>query len=355
MRTATASLLLAAALLPGAPLPEQATPKGTPVRITVHAASLEGNLSSDPAARSVSVWLPPNYDKETKRRYPVVYFLHGFSDSDQKWFRDEKHWINLPKTLDEAAAAGSGGMIVVMPDAYTRFGGSMYSSSPATGDWESFVARELVSYMDSHYRTLPRRESRALAGHSMGGYGTIRIGMKFPEVFSALYALSPCCLSPGFGTGGRGATLDFSHVRTDADVAQLSFGGKVMLAASAAWSPNPANPPLYVDLPFQDGALVASVQQRWTANAPLAFLDQYIAHLKRYKAIAFDAGDKDSGIARDSRVLDARLTAYGITHRFAIYDGDHLNRIAGRIVTEVMPLFARTLDSGPVKKPRAAR
>lgn len=350
MRTAAASLLLAVTFLPA-----QTTPKGAPVRITVHAKSLEGNLSSDPADRGVSVWLPPGYEKDKKRRYPVVYFLHGFSDSDQKWFWDEKHWINLPKTLDEAAAAGPAEMIVVMPDAFTRFWGSFYSNSAVTGDWESFVARELVAYIDSHYRTLPRRESRGLAGHSMGGYGTLRIGMKFPEVFSVLYALSPCCMAPGFGAGGRGPAPDVSHVRTAGDIAQLSFGAKVMLAASAAWSPNPGNPPLYVDLPLQDGSPVAGVQQRWTANAPLAFLDQYITHLKRYKAIAFDAGDKDSSIARDSRTLDARLTAYGIAHDFEIYEGDHLNRVSERIVKKAVPLFARTLDAGAAKKQRTRR
>ncbi len=86
-------------------------------------------------------------------------------------------------------------VIVVMPDAHTRFQGSFYSSSPTTGDWESYVYEELVAYIDSHYRTIADVESRGLAGHSMGGYGTIRIGIKRPDVFSSIYALNPCCLS----------------------------------------------------------------------------------------------------------------------------------------------------------------
>jgi len=341
---------LAIALLPLFPIAlSSAEPaKGTPERIRIHAKSLEGNLSGDAADRDVSVYLPPSYATQKNRRYPVVYFLHGFTDSDEKWFWNEKHWINLPKVLDQAAASGAGEMIVVMPNAFTRFQGSMYSNSAATGDWESFVARELVAYVDSHYRTLPRRESRGLAGHSMGGYGTLRIGMKNPEVFAALYALSPCCLSPGFGARGGGA--DLSKVSTPEDVARLSFGEKAMLAASAAWSPNPKNPPLYVDLPVKDGQPQLEVQARWTANAPIAFLDQYIAQLRRYKAVGFDAGDQEAGIGRDARTLDAKLQAYELPHLFEIYPGNHTNHIDQRIVTKVMPFFTQYLDMGKQKR-----
>ncbi len=81
------------------------------------------------------------------------------------------------------------------PDAFTIYNGSMYSSSPTTGDWETFIAQDLVAWVDGHYRTIPDRMSRGLAGHSMGGYGTMRIGMKHPEVFSSLYAMSSCCLT----------------------------------------------------------------------------------------------------------------------------------------------------------------
>src|SRR5699024_4087123 len=85
-------------------------------------------------------------------------------------------------------------MIIVMPNAYNSFKGSMYASSATIGDWETFIAKELVAYIDSNYRTLPYVKSRGLAGHSMGGYGTIRLGMKYPEVFSSIYMLSPCCM-----------------------------------------------------------------------------------------------------------------------------------------------------------------
>jgi len=88
-------------------------------------------------------------------------------------------------------------MIIVMPNAYTALEGSFYGKSVTTGDWEDFVVSELVEYIDSHYRTIANRTSRGLAGHSMGGYGTVRLGMRRPDVFSSFYALSACCLDSG--------------------------------------------------------------------------------------------------------------------------------------------------------------
>ncbi|HEX8357718.1 MAG TPA: alpha/beta hydrolase-fold protein, partial [Segetibacter sp.] len=188
-------------LLIGAEVQSQTvTPlKGSVERIKVHGKGLEGNLEGDDADRDVSVYLPPGYKANPKKRYPVVYFLHGYTDNDAKWYGFVKHWINMPAIVDSVfAAGGSKEMILVTPNAYTRFHGSMYSNSVTTGNWEDFVAKELVAYMDSHYRTIAKPESRGLAGHSMGGYGTMRIGEKYPEIFAGIYMLSPCCLTPDF-------------------------------------------------------------------------------------------------------------------------------------------------------------
>ena len=93
-------------------------------------------------------------------------------------------------------------MIVVLPDSKTVHNGSMYSSSVTTGDFENYIAHDVVAYIDAHYRTIPNRDSRGLVGHSMGGYGASRIGMKHADVFGSLYIMSPCCLSPR-GAPGR--------------------------------------------------------------------------------------------------------------------------------------------------------
>ena len=191
-------------------------------------------------------------------------------------------------------------MIIVMPNAYTAYQGSMYSSSPTTGDWETFVARDLVSYVDSHYRTIPEAASRGLAGHSMGGYGTVRIGMKNPDVFSSLYILSPCCMSANIDPK---PSPKAEAIHSAADLAHADFGTKAQLASAAAWSPNPKNPPLFLDLPYKGDELQPAVVAKWAANAPLAMIDQYIANLRKMHAIAMDAGDKDEPIASTVRTL----------------------------------------------------
>jgi enterochelin esterase-like enzyme len=319
-------------------------------RIKVHGKSLEGNLSGDSADRDVSVYLPPDYANVPKRRYPVIYLLHGFTDSDDRWFGlREKHFINVPDAVNKAFAAGVPEMILVMPNAFTAFQGSMYSSSVTTGDWESYITRDLVAYIDSHYRTIPKRESRGLAGHSMGGYGAVRLGLKFPEVFSSIYSLSPCCMAANMNpqpeTGAQAEAI-----KTLQEVEKANFGIKAMLASAAAWSPNPKNPPFFLDLPTKGGQVQPEVTAEWAANAPLAMIHQYVPNLKKYKAIAIDAGDKDKGIAETVRTLDKILTDYGIQHEFEIYDGDHVNRIATRLETKVLPFFAANLSFAAKKK-----
>jgi enterochelin esterase-like enzyme len=142
----------------------------------VESPALAGNLQGNDAQRDVHVYLPPGYAKGNKR-YPVVYFLHGYAVTADVYVNDV---LKIPAATDAAMSAGTPEFIVVMPDAFTRFGGSFYGNSPVIGDWESWIAKDLVSWVDKKYRTVARREGRGLAGHSMGGYGTLRIGMKYP-------------------------------------------------------------------------------------------------------------------------------------------------------------------------------
>src|SRR5262245_53526165 len=164
--------LTLAVLIPVVRAQGPAAPHGKVDVVTVHGTSLEGNLERDSPDRQVSIYLPPGYQRDTARRYPVMYLLHGYTDTDDRWFGRVKHFIDVPAVADRAIAAGAGEMLIVMPNAYTRFQGSMYSASVVIGDWETFIARDLVAYVDSHYRTIASRAGRGLAGHSMGGYGT---------------------------------------------------------------------------------------------------------------------------------------------------------------------------------------
>jgi S-formylglutathione hydrolase FrmB len=157
-------------------------------KTVVHSAAVEGNLEGNSADRTVFVILPDSYDKARNRRYPVVYFLHGFNSTAQDYAEG--------RDFDASLQASGAQVIIVVPDTMTKWGGSMYANSPTVGNFEDFIAGELVAWTDKHFRTIARREARGLAGHSMGGHGTFKLGMKHADVFSALYAMNPCCQIP---------------------------------------------------------------------------------------------------------------------------------------------------------------
>src|SRR5208283_1139562 len=240
------------------------------------------------------------------------------------------HEIHVPQTIEGAFAQGTKEMIVVLPDSKTAHNGSMYSSSVTTGDFERFVSHDLVAYIDAHYRTIPKRTSRGLVGHSMGGYGATRIGMKHSDVFGSLYIMSPCCLS---ARPAGSANTDLEKVveaaKTPADMANLPFFSRAQLATAAAWSPDPKNPPFYFDLPTKNGVPQPDVLAKWAANAPLAFIDQYIGNLRQYRAIAIDVGDQD-GLKADTVKLHEVLDTYGIANIFELYHGTHTSAVADR-------------------------
>lgn len=323
----------------------QAPGAGRVVDVTVHSPALEGNLSGESPDRNVKVYLPPSYDTDATRRYPAVYLLHGYVLSNSYWTGGAGGSIvdlaivvgggptvDISAAVDRALERGAGReMIFVMPDARTRYFGSMYSTSVTIGDWERFIAEDLVRYVDRNYRTLARPESRGIAGHSMGGYGALRIGMKRPDAFSSLYSLSACCLMNDpvifAESGGNRGNL---------------FIATVSRAAAAAWSPNPDDAPEYFDRPGEDGVDEAMIAAKWAANSPLAMIDQYISNLRRYTAIALDVGSEDE-LRASNEQLAGVLEAYELDPEFEIYEGDHADRIAERIEERVIPFFAQQL------------
>lgn len=329
----------------------RSAPAGKVERVKVHGKGLEGNLAGDSPDREVSVYLPPSYQANTKRRYPVVYLLHGYTDSDAKWYGFEKHWMSLPEVLNQAFSANKNQEIIfVTPNAYTRFQGSMYSNSATTGNWEDFVAKELVTYIDKNYRTIPVAASRGLAGHSMGGYGAMRIGQKYPDVFSSLYLLSPCCLETTSNVPqDPTAQAKLAAIKTQADFEKADFLTKATFASAAAWSPNPMKAPFFLDLPLENGQVQPQVIAKWTANRPLASIDQHIFAIRKLRGVAFDAGSQDKGIAASIKELDKVLTSYGVKHFYEEYDGDHINRVAERIGGNLLKFFQENLATEQTK------
>jgi len=307
--------------------------------IKVHGAALEGNLEGDAVDRDIIVFLPPGYQKDKHRRYPVVYALHGYSIGAEQW----THEIHVPQTIEGAFSEGAKEMIVVLPDSKTLHNGSMYSSSVTTSDFERFISHDVVAYIDAHYRTIPDRTSRGLVGHSMGGYGAARIGMKHADVFGSLCIMSPCCLSARMaGPANPELEKTLEAVKTPEDSAKLPFFPRAQLASAAAWWPDPKNPPLYLDLPMKDGVMQPDVLAKWAANAPLAFIDQYIGNLRQYRAISLDVGDQDRLRADAGKLHDA-LDLYGITNSFDVYSGTHTSAVADRFQNHVLPFFSKSL------------
>jgi S-formylglutathione hydrolase FrmB len=322
---------------------------GQLVADTVHAVALEHNLYKNSPNRPMLVYLPPSYSSATTKRYPVVYLLHGFGTDDEFWVT----FGHIKPAMDSLVAAGAvREMILVMPNANNVFGGSFYTNSASTGNWDDFIANELVAYIDQKYRTLARPQSRGLGGHSMGGYGTFAVGLRHAgDVYGALYAMSACCTQVSRGVGRSGIWDTVAAVRSVAEGSRLPFLPKVYLAMSAAFSPDPSAPPLFVTLPYvrRDDRLVMNEAAfaRWVAHAPLDMIPSHASALKRLRGVMFDVGLSDQLVPTAAlAAIDSALTRADVTHTFETYDGDHVNRVAVRLATRVLPFFSRTLDFG---------
>lgn len=309
------------------------------VSFVIDSKALQNTGGEDPNRR-VSVYLPPNYDASTQR-YPVIYYLHGFMGKDNIF-------PQMQKILDEGIARQKiKPFIFVQADQYTLFEGSFYSNSSLTGNWDEFESKELVEYLDKNYRTLPNRESRGIAGHSMGGYGAFKIGMLHHEVFSSIYALSPGLLAMVKEFGPNSTSFkDIQNVKTIEDL-KKTYYPKVLVAVGRAWSPNPNKPPFYCDFPFSyegDKMIVNQpVLEKWEANMPVYMVDKYADNLRKLTAIKLDWGRNDSPrFPVQIGMLSQRLENLGINHFSEEYIGDHGNKIwtmDGRVLNDLLPFF----------------
>ncbi|WP_202900514.1 alpha/beta hydrolase [Parvularcula oceani] len=327
-------LIVSLLLLAVGPAPAAAE-GGRVETITVHGESLEGNLEGNDPDREVIVYLPPGYDDQPDRRYPVVVNLHGYTSTAGA----NVEYLEVPESIDRAIERGVGEVIVVFPDAMTRHGGSMYSSSETVGDWEAFIAEDLVAAVDERYRTIGTREARGLSGHSMGGYGTMRIGMKYPDVFSSLYAMSACCLE---ARSPAASDADAEAVGSVEEARDLDFFARALFASAAAWAPNPDKPPFFLDLPTEGGEPQREVYAAFAAGAVNALVHQYVPELRTYEAIGLEIGDKDF-LLEGNEALTALLTSYDVEHTYETYDGDHVNRLPERFEKHLLPFFGRHL------------
>ena len=334
--------------------------EGRLVQEKVHGISLEKNVTGDSADRNVAIYLPPSYDTSPNKRYPVIYLLHGIGDTEEEWTSDwsknKEGYGTIPALMDKGIVEGKfGEMIIVMPDELTKAFGSFYVNSTVTGNWEDFTAKDLVNYIDKKYRTFADVKSRGIAGHSMGGYGAITLGMKHPEIYSVVYGLNPAIM--GWSKDFTIENPAFKNVLTAKSLDELLPKGIYSIGAvtvAQAFSPNPNRPPFFADFPFADvnGKLQPAEPafNLWQENFPVNMVKKYRSNLTKLRGLRFDSGYEDEYlfIPHNCRALSAELTGNGIEHIFEEYNGDHRNRLhgrTGRLYTEVLPYFWLLLDS----------
>lgn len=350
-------LFFAAATTLSAQTPAKA-PTGSIIDLQVAAPSLKGNLLGDPTTQHVFVYLPPSYKTELSRRFPTLYLLHGYNGRPEEWIKDAYQGMDLRTEIDSLIAKGiAAEMIVVVPNGSNAYLGSFYTNSVVTGNWEDYMTRDLVSYIDKNYRTLARSSSRGIAGHSMGGYGAFMLAMKHPDLFGATYALSPCCLGfEGDMTSdnpnwAKAAKVISRGIYAKEPESYDTFWAEIMVAISAAFSPNLEKKPMYGDLPFvaKDGVLVKSepAYSNFRAKMPLYLIEQYRENLMGLRGIFMDVGEVDefSHIRLGTAKLSTALSERGIPHTFEIYKGgDHGNKIRERFDSKLIPFFSTVLE-----------
>jgi S-formylglutathione hydrolase FrmB len=310
--------------------------RGTVVIEAFESPALRGNPLGDPWQREVPVYLPPEYDADASRRYPTIYWLHGFTGFGLAAIRPSPWVPSLPELMDRVIAAGAPPAILVMADGWTRFGGSQYLNSVANGDYEDSLVNDLVPFIDRRYRTLPAAAHRGIDGKSSGGFGALTLGMRHPDVFSAIASHSgDCgfeyCYLPDFPAaqraiekaGGVDAYLDhFLTLKKKSDAIQALN----IIAMAMAYSPNSSAGRYRVELPFDlySGEIRIELWERWLGWDPVRAAEQHVEALRQARLLYFECGVRDQfNLHLGNRMLHRRLEALGVPHEYQEFDDNH--------------------------------
>jgi hypothetical protein len=281
----------------------------------ITSAALAGNLLGDPATRPFNVILPPGY-AAGEIRYPVVYVLHAYEGDEgtQAW--------NVKQDMEKMLAAGAvRNMILVFPDASNALRGSMYLSSPTIGDYETYLAQDLVDYVDSNYRTLPQPASRGITGCWHGGDGALHLALRHPDIFSVVApysAIYDWAKDPMLAAGAMSFRREPQSL---AEFTPMEPSTRTWIAYAAGAASNPDKPPFYLDMPFamagKKGEVVPEVVAKIVAADPVHDLARYLGQPERLRAILLYHGMNDFyAPATQARAYDELLAAKGIAHEF---------------------------------------
>ena len=310
-----------------------ATIKGTVVSIRHESEVLRGNPLGDPHVRDLFVYLPPGYDKSNES-YPSVYCLTGFTGRGKMLLNDNAFTPNLAERMDRLIAAGTiRPMIVVMPDCFTYFGGSQYINSTATGNYEDYLTKEIINFVDANFRTINNRDLRAVMGKSSGGYGSLIMGIRHADVFGLV------CSTAGDAYFEYCYPMDFAKAYRLIKGDAAGFIKKVWatekhgkddhsaintIGMAACYSPCGTD----FDLPFdlKTGEIRADVWARWLEHDPVRLVEKSVENLKSLKLLFIDAGTRDEfALDVGARILSNRLTAFGVPHIHEEFDDGHFS------------------------------
>lgn len=345
-------LLIVVATLSDIKAEGQARQNGELITKTLHSVILQDNRVGLNTERRVKIYLPPGY-KTSGKRYPVVYYLHNFYANNDQLFADGQ----TIKLIERGIAAGiAKEFIFVAADYSTAVIGSFYENSQVSGRWLDFTTMELVPFIDSLFRTLPRRDSRAVIGNFFGGRGALKLAMTRPDIFSVVYALHPVATGQGDLPWVSLDGLDFKKMyeAKSPDDLKGSVRTLIFLVVCQAFLPNLSRPPLYCDFLFEpnkSGKLelnsinMQKAKQGFQLEETLA---ESADNLKTMRGIAFDWGrfdpNQDHVIA--NRTFSRRLEDLGVEYEAEEYRGDPFSRIwtdDGRFYTRVLPFLAKHL------------
>lgn len=311
--------------------------------LPLNSKCLSGNPLGDPSRREIGICLPPNYGASAKR-YPVALMLSGFGSSSLGMLNRVPFGESLPERLARLYQQGLvQEMILVLPDCFSRYGGTQYVDSPAIGNYESFLTEEVVPFVDQNFRTLPDRKARAVVGKSSGGYGALRLIRRRPDLFSVVAAHAPdAVFEYSYQKDFPAALLAFAqHGGTEPFVRWFerlpakpgsAFTPLSIICCAAAWSPSSSGPYGFgtgFDLPFdlETGEIDQPVWQRWKAEDPTSWLSRVDAR-EAFSAssVYLDVGFRDEyNLQFGARQIAKQMTAYNIARVYEEFDGGHTN------------------------------
>jgi pimeloyl-ACP methyl ester carboxylesterase len=270
--------------------------------------ALESNPLGDPARRQLRVYLPPGYG-EGDKRYPSVYFLHAFANSGASWMNASAFSLSVLDRLDALISAGEIPPVIgVFPDGWTSLGGSQWINSDAIGRYRDYLTKDVLGFVDRTFRTLPKAASRAVLGHSSGGYGAMVMGRYHPELFAHVGSHAGDCyfeycympdLPKAAGAllkaGGVEAWFqDFKKRTKETKPRGDDFTVINVLAMAAAYSPKKGEP-LNIELPFdlQTARVKLDVWNRWLVHDPVRFVPKFLDAFRKLKSVFIDCGTRD--------------------------------------------------------------